>query len=91
MNIKFCFKYIIILLSTIIIMPFIIAAFIVSMIALGIYYVAYVVVAPAFAIEWLTGLIANMKNESDANRKKLKNPILKFDDWLFDLSRWKLG
>lgn len=91
MNIKFFFKYLIILISTIIIMPFIIAAFIVSMIALVIYYVAYVVVAPAFAIEWMTGLIANMKNESDANKKKLNNPILRFDDWLFDLSRWKLG
>lgn len=47
MNIKFIAKYIIISVAAIIGFPFVLASFIVSMLALGIYYLAYVVLLPA--------------------------------------------
>lgn len=89
MNIKFIAKYIITLVAEIISFPFILATFIVSMLALGIYYLAYVVLFPAIAICRLAGIITFMADETDANRKKLKSPLMLLEDWLLGLADWK--
>jgi hypothetical protein len=90
MNIKFIAKYIITLVAEIISFPFILATFIVSMLALGIYYLAYVVLLPAIAICRLASIITFMADETDANRKKLiKSPLMLLEDWLLGLADWK--
>ena len=89
MNIKFIAKYIIISVAAIIGFPFVLASFIVSMLALGIYYLAYVVLLPAIAIYKVAGTITYIADETKANRKKLKKPLLRLADWLLDLADWK--
>lgn len=89
MNIKLFAKYIIILVAAIITFPFILATFIVSMLALGIYYLAYVVLLPAIAIYKFAGTITFIADETKANQKKLKSPLLRLEDWLLDLADWK--
>ena len=89
MNIKLSAKYIITLVAEIISFPFILGAFIVSMLALGIYYLAYVVLLPAIAICRLAGIITFMADETEANRKKLKSPLMRLEDWLLSIADWK--
>ena len=80
MNIKFIAKYIIISVAAIISFPFVLASFIVSVLALGIYYLAYVVLLPVIAIYKFAGTITFIADETKANQKKLKNPLLRLED-----------
>lgn len=89
MNIKFITKYIIISVAAIISFPFVLASFIVSMLALGIYYLAYVVLLPAIAIYKFAGTITFIADETKANQKKLKIHLLRLEDWLLDIADWK--
>ena len=89
MNIKLIAKYIIISVAAIISFPFVLASFIVSMLALGIYYMAYVVLFPAIAICRFAGIITFMVEETEENRKKLKSPLMRLEDWLLGLADWK--
>lgn len=89
MNIKIIAKYIITLVAEIISFPFILATFIVSMLALGIYYLAYVVLFPAIAICRFAGIITCMADETKENRKKLKSPLMRLEDWLLYIADWK--
>ena len=80
MNIKLIAKYIIISVAAIISFPFVLASFIVSMLALGIYYLAYVVLLPVIGIYKFAGTITFMADETKENRKKLKSPLLRLED-----------
>jgi hypothetical protein len=72
------------LAASIVALPFVLVAFIISMTALGIYWISRVAFLPAFV---LYGLAA-MANKS-AEKEYLSNPIIVISDWFLNRSEWK--
>ena len=84
MTIKQRLKWIAVLVASILAFPFVLATWLLSMLALGIYYLAKAVLMPAFFILWVVRPLNN------GDYKWLKNPIITFSDWLLDKADWKL-
>lgn len=83
MNIKKRIHYVVVMFTAIIALPFIIAAAIISMIALGIYCLAELVLKPAFM------LYRMVTPRKSGECKYLMNPVVKFSDWLVTIADWK--
>lgn len=83
MNIKKRIHYVVVMLTAIIALPFILAAAVISMIALGIYYLATLVMEPALM------LYRMVKPRKSGEYKYLMNPVIKFSNWLVSISFWK--
>jgi len=77
-------KWIEVLVATILVFPFVLATWLLSMIALGIYYLAKAVLMPACIILRL------VRPLNDKDYKWLRNPIITISDWLLDKADWKL-
>ena len=77
-------KWIEVLVATILVFPFVLATWLLSMLALGIYYLAKAVLMPAFLILRL------VRPLNDKDYKWLQNPIITISDWLLDKADWKL-
>lgn len=84
MIIKQRIHWVVVLLTSIVALPFVIAAAIISLIALGIYYLAKLALMPAF----LLYRIVRPLHHGDF--KYLRNPIITFSDWLLDKADWKV-
>lgn len=83
MTIKQRIHWVVVLFTSIIALPFVLAAALISLIALGIYYLAKLALMPAF----LLYLIVRPFNSGD--HKYLRNPIITFSDWILDKADWK--
>jgi hypothetical protein len=84
MTIKKRLKWIEVLVASILAFPFVLATWLLSMLALGIYYLAKAVLMPAFVI------LRIVRPPNDGDYKWLKNPIITLSDWLLDKADWKL-
>ena len=84
MAIKKRIHWVVVLFTSIIALPFVLAAALISLIALGIYYLAKLALMPAF----LLYRIVRPFNSGDY--KYLMNPVVKFSDWLLDKADWKV-
>jgi hypothetical protein len=76
-------KWIEVLVASILAFPFVLATWLISMLALGIYYLAKVVLMPAFVI------LRIVRPLNDGDYKWLKNPIITLSDWLLDKADWR--
>lgn len=83
MNIKKRIHWVAVLVISILALPFVIAASLISLLALGIFYLAKLALMPAF----LLYRIVRPLNSGDY--KYLMNPVVKFSDWLLDKADWK--
>lgn len=83
MTIKQRIHWVVVLFTSIVALPFVLAAALISLIALGIYYLAKLALMPAF----LLYRIVRPFNSGDY--KYLRNPIITFSDWLLDMADWK--
>lgn len=83
MNIKKRIHWLAVLVISILALPFVIAAALISLLALGIFYLAKLALMPAF----LLYRIVRPLNSGDY--KYLMNPVVKFSDWLLDKADWK--
>ena len=83
MTIKQRLHWFAVLVISILALPFVLAAALISLIALGIYYLAKLALMPAF----LLYRIVRPLNSGDY--KYLRNPIITFSDWLLDKADWK--
>lgn len=84
MTIKKRIKWIEVLLASILAFPFVLATWLLSMLALGIYYLAKAVLMPAFFI------LRFVRPLNGGDYKWLRNPIITVSDWLLDKADWKL-
>lgn len=83
MTIKKRIHWFVVLVISILALPFVLAAAIISLIALGIYYLAKFVLMPSF---WLYRIVRPLNS---GDYKYLRNPIITFSDWLLDKADWK--
>lgn len=83
MTIKQRIHWVVVLLTSIVALPFVLAAALIALIALGIYYLAKLALMPAFLL-----YIIVRPGESGAH-KYLRNPVITFSDWLLDKADWK--
>jgi hypothetical protein len=83
MTIKKRIKWIEVLVASILAFPFVLATWLLSMLALGIYYLAKVVLMPAFFI------LRIVRPPNDGDYEWLRNPIITFSDWLLDKADWR--
>ena len=83
MTIKQRLHWFAVLVISILALPFVLAAALISLLALGIYYLAKLALMPAF----LMYRIVRPLNSGDY--KYLRNPIITFSDWLLDKADWK--
>ena len=83
MSIKKRIHWVVVLFTSIIALPFVLAAALISLIALGIYYLAKLALMPAFL---LYGIVRPFNS---GDYKYLRNPIITFSDWLLDMADWK--
>ena len=84
MTIKKRLKWIEVLFASILAFPFVLATWLISMLALGIYYLAKAVLMPAFVIYRV------VRPLNGGDYKWLKNPIITLSDWLLDKADWKI-
>ena len=83
MTIKQRIHWVVVLVISILALPFVLAAALISLIALGIYYLAKFVLMPSF---WLYRIVRPLNS---GDYKYLRNPIITFSDWLLDKADWK--
>ena len=83
MSIKKRIHWVVVLFTSIIALPFVIAAALISLIALGIYYLAKLALMPAFLLYRI------VRPWHSDDYKYLRNPIITFSDWLLDKADWK--
>ena len=84
MTIKKRLKWIEVLVASILAFPFVLVTWLLSMLALGIYYLAKAVLMPAFCI------LRFVRPPNDGDYKWLRNSIITLSDWLLDKADWKL-
>ena len=83
MTIKQRLHWFAVLVISILALPFVLAAALISLLALGIYYLAKLALIPAF---WLYRIVRPSGNTEYTH---LRNPIITFSDWLLDKADWK--
>ena len=83
MTIKQRIHWVVVLLTSIVALPFVIAATLITLIALGIYYLAKLALMPAFLLYII------VRPEESGEHKYLRNPVITFSDWLLDKADWK--
>ena len=83
MTIKKRIHWFVVLVISILALPFVLAAAFISLIALGIYYLAKLALMPAFLLYRI------VRPWDSGDYKYLKNPVIKFSDWLLDKADWK--
>jgi len=83
MTIKQRIHWVVVLFISIVALPFVLAAAIISLLALGIYYLAKLALMPAFMLYRI------VRPWSSTEHKYLMNPVIKFSDWLLDKADWK--
>lgn len=83
MTIKQRLHWFAVLVISILALPFVLAAALISLLALGIYYLAKLALMPAF---WLYRIVRPSGNTEYTH---LRNPIITFSDWLLDKADWK--
>ena len=83
MTIKQRIHWVVVLLTSIVALPFVIAAALISLIALGIYYLAKLALMPAFLLYII------VRQGESGEHKYLRNPVITFSDWLLDKADWK--
>jgi len=83
MTIKQRLHWFAVLVISILALPFVLAAALISLLALGIYYIAKLALMPAF---WLYRIVRPSGNTEYTH---LRNPIITFSDWLLDKADWK--
>lgn len=83
MTIKQRLHWFAVLVISILALPFVLAAALISLLALGIYYIAKLALMPAF---WLYRIV---RPSGNTEYTRLRNPIITFSDWLLDKADWK--
>lgn len=83
MTIKQRLHWFAVLVISILALPFVLAAALISLLALGIYYLAKLALMPAF---WLYRIV---RPSGNTEYTRLRNPIITFSDWLLDKADWK--
>ena len=83
MTIKQRIHWVVVLLTSIVALPFVIAAALITLIALGIYYLAKLALMPAFLLYII------VRPGESSEHKYLRNPVITFSDWLLDKVDWK--
>ena len=83
MTIKQRIHWVAVLSTSIIALPFVIAAALISLLALGICYIAKLALIPAFLLYRI------VRPLDSGDHKYLGNPIITFSDWLLDKADWK--
>lgn len=83
MTIKQRLHWFAVLVISILALPFVLAAALISLLALGIYYLAKLALMPAF---WLYRIVRPSGNTEYTH---LRNPIITFSDWLLNMADWK--
>ena len=83
MAIKKRIHWVLVLFTSIVALPFVLAAALISLIALGIYYLAKLALMPAFLLYRI------VRPWHSDDYKYLRNPIITFSDWLLDMADWK--
>lgn len=83
MAIKQRIHWLVVLFTSIVALPFVLAAALISLIALGIYYLAKLALMPAIMLYRIVRLWEY------GEHKYLRNPIITFSDWLLDKADWK--
>lgn len=83
MTIKQRLHWFAVLVISILALPFVLAAALISLLALGIYYLAKLALMPAF---WLYRIV---RPRATTEYTHLRNPIITFSDWLLDKADWK--
>ena len=66
--------------------PFVLAAFLLSMLALGIYHAAKFLLVPAFMLYDAASVVPKCNEEM----KLLKNPVVVMSNQLMDIADWKI-
>lgn len=83
MNIKQRIHWVVVLLTSIVALPFVLAAALISLIALGIYYLAKLALMPALLLYTI------VRPWESGEHKYLRNPVITFSDWLLNKADWK--
>lgn len=83
MTIKQRLHWFAVLVISILALPFVLAAALISLLAFGIYYLAKLALMPAF---WLYRIV---RPSGNTEYTRLRNPIITFSDWLLDKADWK--
>lgn len=83
MTIKKRLHWLLVLVISILAFPFVLAAALISLLALGIYYLAKLALMPAIL------LFRIFRPWDSGDYTYLKNPVIKFSDWLLDKADWK--
>ena len=83
MTIKQRIHWVVVLLTSIVALPFVLAAALIALIALGIYYLAKLALMPAFLLYII------VRPGESGEHKYLRNPVITFSDWLLDKADWK--
>lgn len=83
MTIKQRIHWVVVLLTSIVALPFVITAALITLIALGIYYLAKLVLMPAFLLYII------VRPGESGEHKYLRNSVITFSDWLLDKADWK--
>ena len=83
MTIKQRIHWVVVLLTSIVALPFVLAAALISLIALGIYYLAKLALMPALLLYII------VRPGESGEHKYLRNPVIAFSDWLLNKADWK--
>ena len=83
MTIKQRIHWGVVLLTSIVTLPFVLAATLISLIALGIYYLAKLALMPAFLLYLI------VRPCESGEHKYLRNPVITFSDRLLNKADWK--
>lgn len=83
MNIKQRIHWVVVLFTSIVALPFVLASAIISLTALGILYLAKLALMPALLLYRI------VRPWQSGEHKYLRNPIITFSDWLLDKADWK--
>ena len=83
MTIKQRIHWVVVLLTSIVALPFVLAAALIALIALGIYYLAKLALMLAFLLYII------VRPRESGEHKYLRNPVITFSDWLLDKADWK--
>ena len=80
-------KYLVLLVISVVVFPFVLLAFLVSMMSLGVYYVSTALLWPVAMI----GKACSLFLDGESDRKLLAvNPLIVVSNKLLDIADWKI-
>lgn len=83
MTVKQRIHWIVVLVTSVIALPFVLATATISLIALGIYYLAKFALMPALLLYRI------VRPWESGEHKYLMNPVIRFSEWLLNTADWK--